>query len=55
MTIKWATTHVAAEEDAGMVAFERNDNGKKVLVVLNTSDTQAVGDVGGADGRRRTC
>ena len=53
MTIKYATTHTAMEEDAGMVAYERNDGGHKILVVVNTSDAQAVGDVGGADGRRR--
>lgn len=40
LTIDWATEHVGTEEDAGMFAFERNDGGKKILVVLNTSDTQ---------------
>jgi alpha-amylase len=39
LTIKWSTTHVAAEEDAGIIAFERSDNGHTILVVLNTSDT----------------
>jgi alpha-amylase len=53
MTITWATTHVAGEEDAGMVAYERNDSGKKVLVVLNTSDTKqsetSMAQMGGSD------
>jgi len=53
MAIKWATTHVAGEEDAGMVAYERNDNGKKVLVVLNTSDDKqsetSQAQMGGSD------
>jgi glycosidase len=53
MSIKWATTHVAGEEDAGMVAYERNDNGKKVLVVLNTSDSKqsetSQAQMGGSD------
>ena len=40
MSIKWVTTHVATEEDAGMVAYERTDGGHTMLVVLNTSDTQ---------------
>ena len=53
LSIKWATTHVAAEQDAGMLAFERNDGGHKILVVLNTSDTKAsqtsAAQMGGAD------
>jgi len=40
MSMKYATTHTGMEEDAGMVAFERADGGKKVLVVLNTSDAK---------------
>src|SRR6185437_14654801 len=40
LTITWSTDHVANEEDAGIFAFERNDGGKKALVVLNTSDKQ---------------
>jgi glycosidase len=39
LTLKWTTTRVGQEQDAGIVAFERNDGGKKVLVVVNTSDT----------------
>jgi glycosidase len=40
LTFKWSTQHVAMEQDAGMVAFERHDPGtnKTVLVVINTSD-----------------
>jgi glycosidase len=40
MTTKWSTTSTGTEEDAGMYAFERFDaeSGKRVLVVLNTSD-----------------
>jgi alpha-amylase len=53
MTIVYATTHVAAEQDAGMVAYERDAGGKKVLVVLNTSDTKqsetSMSQGGGAD------
>ena len=35
--IKWVTTRTATEEDAGMLAFERNDamSGQIVLVVIN--------------------
>jgi alpha-amylase len=40
LSIVWATTHVAAEEDANLVAFERAAGGHTILVVLNTSDTQ---------------
>ncbi len=42
ITVKWSTPRVADEQDAGMFAFERNDSdaGKKVLVVINTSDTK---------------
>ncbi len=40
MSIKWVTSHVATEEDAGMVAYERTDGAHTMLVVLNTSDTQ---------------
>ncbi|MGZ3438775.1 MAG: alpha-amylase family glycosyl hydrolase, partial [Polyangia bacterium] len=40
MTMKYATTHVAMEEDAGMAAFERVDGAHKILVVLNTSDAK---------------
>jgi alpha-amylase len=53
MTMKYATTHVAAEQDAGMVAFERADGAKKLLVVINTSDTKAsdtsTATMGGSD------
>ena len=39
LTIRWSTTHVADEEDAGMFAFDRSYNGHTVLVVLNTTDS----------------
>lgn len=39
MAMKYATTHTASEEDAGIVAFERADGAHKLLVVLNTSDS----------------
>jgi len=38
LTVKYATTHVMSEPDAGLFAFERNDGGHKIVVVLNTSD-----------------
>jgi glycosidase len=38
LTIRWSTTHVAGEEDAGTFAFERSYNGHTILVVINTSD-----------------
>jgi glycosidase len=40
LTVKWSTDHVGTEQDAFMFAFERNDAGKKALVVLNTSDSK---------------
>ncbi len=40
LEIKWSTTRVAAEEDAGIFAFERSDATGRVLVVVNTSDTK---------------
>src|SRR5262249_39592261 len=40
LNIKWSTDHVGVEQDAGIFAFERDDNGKKVLVVINTSETK---------------
>ncbi len=40
MAVKWSTKHVAAEQDAGIFAFERSYLGKTVLVVVNTSDTK---------------
>ena len=52
--IKWATTRTGGERDAGIIAYERinQDDGKRVLVVINTSDahpstTQAPDDLGG--------
>jgi glycosidase len=39
LAVKWSTAHTGMESDAGIFAFERNDGGKKVLVVLNFSDT----------------
>ncbi len=38
MTVRWATTRVAMEQDAGIFAFERSLNGHDVLVIVNTSD-----------------
>jgi alpha-amylase len=53
MTIKYSTTHTAMEQDAGMVAFERADGGKKVLVVINASDGKqsetSMSQMGGPD------
>ncbi|MDB4967952.1 MAG: Neopullulanase [Myxococcales bacterium] len=53
MTIKYSTTHTAMEQDSGMVAFERADGGKKVLVVINTSDVKqsetSMSQMGGPD------
>ncbi|HZS36467.1 MAG TPA: alpha-amylase family glycosyl hydrolase [Polyangia bacterium] len=40
LAVKWSTMNVAMEQDAGMFAFERNDGGKKALVVINTSDVK---------------
>ena len=52
-TIKYTTMHTGMEEDAGMVAYERNDNGHKILVVINTSDTKqsetSQAQMGGSD------
>jgi glycosidase len=39
LTVKFATIHTANEPDAGLFAFERNDGGHKMLIVLNSSDT----------------
>jgi glycosidase len=39
-TIRWATTRVGTEQDAGIIAFERASGGHTVLVVINVSDTQ---------------
>ncbi|HEX4458125.1 MAG TPA: alpha-amylase family glycosyl hydrolase [Polyangia bacterium] len=41
LDIVWTTAHVATEEDANLVAFERSLNGHTMLMVMNTSDTQA--------------
>jgi glycosidase len=41
LTLKWTTTHVGNEQDAGVVAFERSFYGHTVLVALNVSDTKA--------------
>jgi alpha-amylase len=41
LDIVWATAHVATEEDANLIAFERAAGGHTILVVLDTSDTQA--------------
>ncbi len=40
MSVKWSSDRVAAEQDAGIFAFERTLDGKTVLVVINTSDTK---------------
>ncbi len=37
----WSTDHTGTEEDAGILAYERVTEGERVLVVINTSDTQA--------------
>ena len=37
LTIRWSTTRVANEQDAGIFAFDRTDGGHTVLVVVNTS------------------
>jgi glycosidase len=52
LTIRWSTTRVANEQDAGIFAFDRADSGHTVLVVVNTnpsktSETSAT-TVGGA-------
>jgi alpha-amylase len=53
MTMKYATTHVAMEQDAGMAAFERVDGAHKILVVLNTGDAKqsetSLAQMGGSD------
>jgi alpha-amylase len=53
LTVKWSTMHTAAEQDAGMFAFERNDGGRKILVVVNTSDGKqsetSAAQTGGSD------
>jgi hypothetical protein len=53
MTMKYATTHTAMEEDAGMAAFERVDGAHKILVVINTSDAKqsetSLAQMGGSD------
>lgn len=41
MTVRFATTSVGQEQDAGMFAFERTAGGRRVLVVINTHDTKA--------------
>jgi glycosidase len=40
ISVKWSTDHVGVEQDANIFAFERNDGGKKVLVVINTSESK---------------
>jgi len=40
LTVRWSTNSVANEQDAGIFAFERSDQGQRVLVVLNTSDSK---------------
>ena len=39
LQIRWATDRVADEEDAGILAFEREYEGEIALVVINTSDS----------------
>ena len=39
LTLRWTTSHVSDEEDAGILAFERAYAGKTVLVVLNVHDS----------------
>jgi alpha-amylase len=38
LTLIFTTTHVADEVDAGLVAFERADGGRRVLVAVDTRD-----------------
>lgn len=38
--IRWVTDRTGAEEDAGILAFERAYDGESVLVVINTHDDQ---------------
>lgn len=53
LTVRWSTMHTAAEQDAGMFAFERADGTHKILIVLNTSDTKqsetSAAQMGGTD------
>lgn len=37
-TIRWTTPRTGAEEDAGILAFERSYDGEAALVVINVSD-----------------
>lgn len=37
--LRWVTDRTGSEEDAGILAFEREYDGDSVLVVINTSDT----------------
>jgi len=39
LTYTWVTDRVGAEEDAGIVAFERSYDGETALVVINTTDS----------------
>jgi glycosidase len=41
MHFTWSTDHTADEEDAGMLAFEREGANGKVLVAINTHPTRA--------------
>ncbi len=41
LTLRWTTDRTGAEEDAGIVAFERSYDAERVLVVINTNDDHA--------------
>jgi alpha-amylase len=41
LVVRWATDHVADEQDAGIFAFERTYEGETVLVAINTRDAAA--------------
>ncbi len=50
LTLTWTTDHTGAEEDAGAVAFVRDDGASSALVVINASATQdAATSFGGVD------
>ncbi len=51
--IRWTTSRTGEEQDAGILAFERNDQEETVLLVVNTSDSHtsetSASDLGGSD------
>ncbi len=40
MKFRWSTDHTGAEPDAGLLAYERQAENERVLVVINVHDTQ---------------